>query len=191
MNFMSFRYLTPFLPPILIIVSKYYPKYSLLLLSFFVTLLLILNPIKFFRFDSVINRYSYIDGYVTDMDTGYQVNEIVKYFKSLSQNEKIIVTTAVHTFNPESGVWIYLKKNPNITMAYLDGRMFGSQLDQIDCLHVSENTYFVAKLNNTENLQRFLDKVTVITNPHNSDYSTIYKIKSDCTGSFARLDLTK
>lgn len=188
MNFMSMRYITPFLPPLVI-----FSAYSLsqkskwvigLVLAFpaAVSLLLLLNPITFFRLESRINKYSYIEGYLTGADTGYEVNEIVKYFTPIAKNQKIVVTTAVHTFNPESGVWNYLRKNPNIKMAFLDSRLLGS-LEGIDCLKSPVPAYFVAKLNDTTGMENYFDKVTVITNSYNADYSTVYKLKENCPAS--------
>lgn len=195
MNFMIFRYLTPLLPIIVIPIAFAITQKTKLLLPLIIfpalfSLVLIINPVEFFRLQSKFTKYSYQDGYVTGFDTGYQVNEVVRYLKEKSADGKIYVGMAVHTFNPESGIWAYFRKDPKVTVSYFDqGLFYPGDLDKVDCFTTNRPLFFVAKLDDTVGLSRYLEKVTVITNKYNSDYSTIYTLKKSCTGTTVNLTL--
>jgi 4-amino-4-deoxy-L-arabinose transferase-like glycosyltransferase len=197
MNFMSWRYQTPFLAiaPILIAypLSKLHKYLQAIVFVFpaLFSLILIFNPVGFFRLQNQLTRFSYIDGYVTAYDTGYQLNAIVDYLKARSRKSPILVGIGMHSFNPESGIWDYFRKDPNVTVSYLDSKLFDPGiLDKIDCLTLDKPFYFVAKLNDTVGLEKFFTKVAVITNPYNPDYSTIYTFKTNCPGKTVFLNLT-
>jgi 4-amino-4-deoxy-L-arabinose transferase-like glycosyltransferase len=195
MNFMIFRYLTPMLPLITIFAALAVSQKTKFLLPLVVfpaifSAILLIDPAGFFRLQSKLTKYSYQDGYVTGFDTGYQVNEIVRYLKEKSVNEKIYVAIAVHTFNPESGIWAYFRKDPNVTVSYFDqGLFYPGDLDKVDCFTANRPLFFIAKLNDTVGLSKFLEKVTVISNKYNSDYSTVYILKRNCTGTTINLSL--
>ncbi len=196
MNFMIFRYLTPLLPLCTIpigfaIHSK--PKLLLPLLIFpgIFSSLLIFHPETFFRLQSRITRYSYTDGYITGFDTGYQVNSIVNYLRTKAKKTPIYVGIAVHSFNPESGIWAYFRKDPRVTVTYFDSRLFDHGFaEKVDCLTSDRPLYFVAKLNDTAGLDKYIQKETTITNSKNSDYSTIYTLKGNCTTNVFHLTLS-
>ncbi len=198
MNFMSFRYQTPLLAlsPIIIAfalskISNPILKSIFLLLPAVFSLLLLLSPITFFRLQNQLTRYSYIEGYVSGHDTGYQVNAIVHWLKNQHPDKPIFVGIGVHSFNPESGIWAYFRNNPLITITYMDQILFPpGSLTQIKCLASPIPTYFIAKLDDTVGLEKYLEKVTVITNPYNPDYSTVYTLKKDCQGFTATLDVS-
>ena len=197
MNFMIWRYQTPLLavtPLIIAFALAKLNKYLIslcLILPAILSLILIFDPIAFFRLQSKITRYSYIDGYVTGYDTGYQVNAIVNWLRAQSVKQPIYVGIGVHSFNPESGIWAYFRKSKSVTVSYFDSRLFPpGALNLVDCLAANRPFYFVAKLNDTVGLDKYLDRVTVITNSYNPDYATIYTLKKDCQGSAINLDLS-
>ena len=195
-NDLSFRYLTPFVP-LLILPAAYYLSFRFfltvvaLVLPVFFTLQLMFYPVSYFRIKSRLTRYSYIGSYVTGYDTGYQVNALRSYINEVSRDRPIILATAVHTFNPESALAAYYRRYPRVQFAYLDGRLIGEEtIGAIDCISSDLPVYFIAKLDDKVNLDKFLEKVTVITNPYNFDYSTIYTLKTNCTGQTVRLNLS-
>ncbi len=196
MNFMIWRYQTPLLAVAPLIIGYALSKFKPLIIGVFLflpfvfSLILVADPIAFFNLQSKLTRYSYIEGYVTGSDTGYEVNAIVSYLKNLSKSQPIFVGLAVHTFNPESGIWAYFRKDPAVTVTYFDsGLMDPEIMRQVACLAAVRPVYFVAKLNDTAGLDKYLELVTVITNSQNSDYATIYTLKKDCTGPTVVLDL--
>ncbi|OGI26954.1 MAG: hypothetical protein A2184_02100 [Candidatus Moranbacteria bacterium RIFOXYA1_FULL_44_7] len=129
---------------------------------------------------------------MTGSDTGYQVNNIVKFLKDQSRTSPIVVGIGVHSFNPESGIWDYFRKDPNVTVSYLDSRLFDPQvLNNIECLSSDKPFFFIAKLDDTVGLEKYFEKVTVITNPHNSDYSTVYTFKTNCSSPPILLNLSQ
>ncbi len=182
-NALLFRYSVPFLPILLIPAANFFSRHKTLLtvsiiLNTLYLILLILSPPTYFNFFSKITPYSYASDYLTGYDTGYQVNAIRTYLAS--QTKPFYVTTKVASFNPESGLITYLHKDPLVTTAYLDQRLFGDSLTQYDCLSTNQPLYFIAKQNDTAGLEKFLIKKTVITNSYNPDFSTVYILKSDC-----------
>lgn len=192
-----FRYLTAFIPlaliPLALPLAKY-PKFLLPLLALpaLFSLVFIFQPISFFRLQTKFTHYSFLEGYVTGIDTGYQLNEIVKYLKDKTKQGPIFIGLAVHSFNPESGIWNYFRKDPNAVTSYLDAKTFPpGTLNQVECLSVDRPLYFVAKQNDTAGLEKFLGKITIITNPYNSDYSTIFTLKTPCTGPTLYLDSSR
>ncbi|OGD09125.1 hypothetical protein A2397_01505 [Candidatus Amesbacteria bacterium RIFOXYB1_FULL_44_23] len=198
-NFMAWRYQTPFLalaPLILALplvrISNNFIKSLFILLPLSFSLILIFNPILFFQIQNRVTKHSYIEGYVTGSDTGYQVNNIVKFLKDQSRTSPIVVGIGVHSFNPESGIWDYFRKDPNVTVSYLDSRLFDPQvLNNIECLSSDKPFFFIAKLDDTVGLEKYFEKVTVITNPHNSDYSTVYTFKTNCSSPPILLNLSQ
>ena len=104
--------------------------------------------------------------------------------------QNIIIATKVAAFNPEAGLLTYYRRSPNVQITFLDSRTLGPEISDYDCLSTGKPTYFVAKLNDTAGLERFLVNPIRITNPYNPDYSTIYTLKSNCPPSkTAYLDL--
>jgi 4-amino-4-deoxy-L-arabinose transferase-like glycosyltransferase len=195
MNFMIFRYITPFIPllifPAALFLSRH-PRWLIpvLILPIVFSLLITFNPLAFFQIQARVTRYSYIDGYVTGYDTGYELNEIVKFIRRESQKQPVYVGIAVHSFNPESGIWDYFRKDPRVTVSYFDTRLFDSEtFSQIDCVATDRPLYFIAKLNDTAGLDKWLQKLTKITNPYNPDYVTVYTLKSNCPGKTLQLSL--
>lgn len=185
-GYLSFRYLTPFMPPFLFSASHLFaarPKMALLsLLPGLATIItLLISPPHYFYAKSRITPYSYIYDYVNGLDTGYQVNAIRSFLNTQSHTRPIYIGMAVHAFNPEAAILSYYRKNPRATPAFIDATLLGDAVTQYDCIQLDRPLFFIAKLNDTAGLEKFLVPVTVITNPYNSDYSTIYTLKTDCT----------
>lgn len=196
-NSLAFRYLTPFIPLLILPAADFLSRSRTwailsLLLPIFFTTQLILFPQSYFYLKSRLTQYSYIESYVTGFDTGYQVEALRTYIDHLAASQPIVLTTAVHTFNPESALAAYYRRDPQVQFAYLDGRLIGdTAMSEIDCLSSDLPVYFVAKLNDTAKLDKYLEFVTVVTNPYNPDYATIYTLKTNCTGPTSKLNLTQ
>jgi 4-amino-4-deoxy-L-arabinose transferase-like glycosyltransferase len=179
------RYTTPFLPLILIPSAALFSRYSktliILLIPATISFIQIQNPPNYFRLLSHFTKYSYIEGYVTGFDTGYQVNAIMTYLKSRTESGPIMVGLQLLNFNPTAGVYIYSRKNPLLKPVYIDPT--ASEYEQYDCLTTPLPLYFVYVSKNLNQSLRFFKPVTIITNPFDIEAETIYSLRSDCPAS--------
>jgi hypothetical protein len=192
----NFRYLEPYLPLTVIpaafvLVSRRALAAVTLGIGGAVCLLQTVSPPDYFRFMSHITRYSYIEGYVTGDSTGYQVMESVKYFEKLAQKQPIIIGIALNVGNPEGALLVFLRRNPNIVMTYMDAQMLGGVTKNFDCLTSQTPLYFLAREKQQAGLDKFFTPVATITNSYNSDYHTVYTLNPDCTGKTFPIALTK
>lgn len=185
-GYLSFRYLTPFIPLFIFPLAAYLKSRRILLiltlaLPIIAAVTLIFSPVSYFQIKSRLTPYSYISDYVTGFDTGYQVNALVSRLDTLTGNQPSYIAMAVHAFNPEAALLAYYRKSSLLTPVFLDAKLFPADLSsRYDCLSVNQPLYFVAKLNDTAGLAKFLTPVTVVKNSYNPDYSTIYTLKTNC-----------
>lgn len=186
-GYLSFRYLTPFIPLLIFPAAQYLCHRSLWLsiatlsLPIISSLFLIFSPINYFQIKSHLTSHSYISDYVTGFDTGYQVNAIRHTLDNLTQNQPAYIAMAIHAFNPEAALLTYYRKSSTSTPIFFDSTVFGPEfISQYDCVITDRPLFFVAKLNDTAGLEKYLTKITTVTNSQNHDFSTIYTLKTNC-----------
>jgi ribosomal protein L30E len=121
---------------------------------------------------------AYLHGYTS----GYGINDTVNYFKSLSKRNKIIITIAENTGNPESAMIVYFNKLSNAQVVYMDASALGSVLSSYDCLSSNTSLYFVARDEQLAGLNKYLEKLDAIKNPYGPNTIGIYVLKKNCKG---------
>lgn len=147
------------------------------------SLVQIVSPIAFLRGLSRLTRYSYVEPYLDTHDSGFSVNNAVAYFKDLAQNRPLIVGLALNSGNPEAGLLVYLRHQPQITVAYLDRQLLGPAIDDYDCLRFDRPTYLVARDQGAAGLAKFAQPEKVIGNPVNSTTIHIFSLRQNCPPS--------
>jgi len=188
------RYLISFLP-FLVIPAAY--LISLLItknkvFGIFLTLLVLIIPFGFTTFQvadpanylQAFEKITYFgnSSYLRGFTAGYGVDQTVSYFKNISKQNKILVTVAENTGNPESAIIVYFNKSSTVQVVYMDGRLFGSALSAYDCLASDIPLYFVARDEQLVGLDKYLQKFKTIKNPYGPNTIGIYILKKDCRG---------
>jgi 4-amino-4-deoxy-L-arabinose transferase-like glycosyltransferase len=126
---------------------------------------------------------AYLHGYTS----GYGINDTVNYFKKLSKQNKIMITIAENTGNPESAMIVYFNKPSNAQVVYMDSNIFGPVLGSYDCLSSDIPLYFVARDEQLAGLNKYLQKVDTIKNPYGPNTIGIYTLKKNCKGKMLNL----
>lgn len=194
----SQRYLVAFLTPLIIFSSYFVLSVSkkriitfalvscTLVIPFIISIFLILKPAEYILLFSKITSYSETQ-YIKDFTSGFGIKEAFNYLTNASKKEKIFVTYATNSGNPESALIVYLNKHPEMQGAYLDSQLLGNITDGADCINLGKKTYFVSRDQQQAGLNKFFVKVTDFKNPY-SDYSIgIYTLKENCEGKTIKL----
>ena len=203
MSFVIFRYFLPLLPLLIVPAAYVFSLKPKILLPFLAvpaifSLILIFDPPAFFRIQSSLTPYSYSEGYVTGLDTGYQVNAVVDWLKNNTPKSRTIVGIPIYSFDLESGIKIYLKKHPTLSVSFFDYRMFSppEMLDSVDCFNFTRPFYYVFKPQDATPeeeafLAKYFQKHITITNSQNPDYANIYTPIYPCSGKAFTVDIQK
>lgn len=196
------RYLISFLPfmviPVAYIIVSIFRKnkfsgafimFILFSIPFGLTLLQIVNPVSYFL---LVERYASVSdmGYLRGFTSGYGVDETISYFQNLSKSHRIIITVGENSGNPESAMFDYFYRNPNVQVVYFDSRLFGSSLATLDCLSTTAPLYFVAREEQLVGLDKYLQKIKTIKNPYGTNTIGIYTLKKNCKGKTLKLQIT-
>jgi hypothetical protein len=188
------RYLVSFLP-FLVIPASYFMfliftknkvfgvflTLIILIISFCLTVFQVEDPANYLLEAQKLTYFGN-SAYLHEFTSGYGVDETVSYLKNLSKQNKIMVTIAENTGNPESAIIIYFNKSSNVQVVYMDSKIFGSALNSYDCLSANVPLYFVARDEQLAGLDKYLEKVRTIKNPYGSNTIGIYTLKKNCQG---------
>jgi len=160
----------------------------LFILPVLITLVQIVNPVLYFQFfDS--SRFSEGSSYVTGQTSGYGVREAIAYIEKLPQGRKIFVGQSLYTGTPESAVMVWFAKSKTITVGYLDRRLLGDSVNDVDCIQADVPVYFMSKENDVAGMEKFLVNVTFLKNLYNKNTIGIWKMKKKCAGKLMRVQL--
>ncbi len=187
------RYLAPYLAPLLLFAADWLSP-RLKLLSVFIipalaiTTLLIISPPDYFKFLSRFTRFSQITEYLSGRNTGYQVQATLEYLKSHLPQTPVYVAVAANAGNPEQAILTYMRHRPDTYIGYLHDNIFGDILKSVSCFSASVPVFFVARHDEQVGLNQYFMPVVKIANKYNSDYETIYTLKTPCTGKTLNLD---
>ncbi len=193
------RYLVAFLPFLIIpaacliyfVISKHkiIGEFSLVLVfivPFYLTVLQVAAPAGYLLLTEKLTYFT--NGtYLRGATAGYGVNETIDYLNSLAGGDKMIVTVAENTGNPESAILVYFNKSPNVQVIYMDGRYFPSSVLAYDCFSSQTPVYFVAREEQLVGLDKFLQKMQTIKNPYGPNSIGIYTLKKNCKGKTLEL----
>jgi 4-amino-4-deoxy-L-arabinose transferase-like glycosyltransferase len=135
-------------------------------------------------------KLTYFDnsGYLHGFTSGYGINGTVDYFKKISVKNKITVTIAENTGNPESAIIDYFNKSLSVQVVYMDARIFGPGINVYDCFSSSVPLYFVARGEQLAGLNKYLEKLKMIKNPYGPNTIGIYVLKKNCKGKTFQLN---
>lgn len=163
--------------------------FILFTIPFGLTLLQIVNPVNYFL---LMERYTPVSdmGYLQGFTSGYGVDQAISYFQGLSKNQKIIITIGENSGNPESAMFDYFYRNPNVQVVYFDSRLFGPSLSSLDCFSTSIPLYFVAREEQLVGLDKYLQKIKTIKNPYSTNTIGIFNLKKNCKGKTLKLQIT-
>lgn len=190
----SHRYLVSFLPPFVIFASYglmvIYQKFKVnkylffaipLLIPFFLSVFLILNPIRYIQFTSELSKHSLLE-YISGQTSGIGVLETVDFLRKDINGNNALVGIALNTGNPESAVIDYFQKSKNIKVSYLDLQLLGNSLKDIKCLKYKDPVYFVSRDEQQGGLNKYFSFLKRFKNPY-TDYSVgVYKLNENCSG---------
>ncbi len=190
----SQRYLVSFLPPFIIFAAygfvEIYKKIKLnndlffaipLLIPFFLSIFLILNPIHYIQFTSGLSRYSPLE-YINGQTSGIGVLDTVDFLKKETNGNNALVGIALNTGNPESAIIVYFHKSKNIKVSYLDSQLFSESLKGIQCLKYKNPVYFISRDQQQGGLNQYLYNIKAFKNPNAANLIGIYKLKESCLG---------
>lgn len=190
---LSFRYLTPLIPLLIIPAAEMFKSKKLLLTlsllpALVAYLILVFSPAQYFFIKDRLTRFSYLEGYITAPGSGYQVNALRNYFEGKAEKENIYVGVEIAAFNPTAAIYVYYRKNPHIIPAALDTSLFPEDLvGESDCISTDRPLYFLSTDQRKPTLFKFLEYVDTVSNPYSSETNEIYTLKSGCLGKTFRI----
>ena len=190
---LSFRYLAPLIPLLIIPTAEMFKSRKLLLTLSLIPalaayLILVFSPAQYFFIKNRLTRFSYLEGYITAPGSGYQVNALRNYFESKAEKEDIYVGVEIAAFNPTAAIYVYYRKNPHIIPAALDTSLFPEDLvGESDCIATDRPLYFLSTDQQKPTLFKFLEYVDTVSNPYGSETNEIYTLKSGCSGKTFRI----
>ena len=100
----------------------------------------------------------------------------------MPKGKKIFVGESVYTGNPESAFMVWFAKHSQITLGYLDRRLLGDSVNDVECIQADVPVYFVSKENEVAGLEKFLQNITYSKNSYNKNVIGIWKLKEKCEG---------
>lgn len=192
----SQRYLVSYLPLLVlfavyatsVIVHRYKPVLlsrmvwsMLFVIPVVVTLIQVTNPEAYFRFFES-SRFSEGSSYMTGRTSGYGVEDAITYIEQLPRGRRIFVGESLYTGTPESAIMVRFAKSKMITVGYLDRRLLGDSVNDVDCIKADVPVYFMSKENDVAGLEKFLENIIYLKNPYNKNIIGIWKMKEGCVG---------
>jgi 4-amino-4-deoxy-L-arabinose transferase-like glycosyltransferase len=201
----SQRYLVSYLPPLTLVASfavfyvssrweipSLHQVGRVLIICFvplLITLLQVFSPIMYFNLFS-FSRFSE-GSYVSGWTSGFGVSEAIRYIEAVSKKQqRIFVGESLYTGTPESAVMVWFEKNRKVTVGYLDRRILGDQVDSFNCLQTDIPVYFLSKDRDVAGLEKFLENLTFLKNPYNTNKIGIWKVRTSCEGKAMKVRLT-
>lgn len=139
-------------------------------------LLLLVKPERYFHFFPQ-NQAILVDKsqYITNWTSGYGIEPVVDYLNQASQEEKILVGVRLDSGNPESAIFVYLERNPNIDLFY-----YPLDKKSIELLTSSEFPYqafVVTRDNQVGGMEKYLEEINKFFKPGRENYVGLYQIR--------------
>lgn len=150
-------------------------------------LTLMFSPVKYFDTLAKFTNQSQKGGYISSWTSGYGINETVDYLKKQAKNKRTVASVRLDAGNPESAIFAYFNGSRQIIPTYLDSRMFGEQLAEVDCLEASIPVYFVSRDIQMAGLNKYFEEVERFYKPEGENFIGIHKLKEDCEGKTLKL----
>lgn len=188
------RYLVSFLPLILLFAAselktlkkktgRLYPLIvtGTFLIPILLTTVQMVNPLGYVKLTSPSTKQT-DSGFILGQISGYGIETINSRIKEYSKGGPLVLLTAINIGNPESAVRTYFNKSANIKVGYLDKKMFGVNLDGVNCLNPQVPTLYVSRDEQQSEMNDYLEEVSRVNHPY-SEYSLgLYKFKANCSG---------
>lgn len=188
----SQRYLVSFLPFLTILFASFFENFKSkrkihlpiltvsLITPFIISSILIYNPLTYFQSANKISSFSeYLT--VSGQSSGYGINKTIKYLEKENAKNKIIVTYAENTGNPESALSIYLSKQ-NIMNGYFEMKYLEGIAKDAECIQLQsgQDIYFISRFQQLAGFENYVEKIKTIRKPIGNDTIGIYKFIKGC-----------
>lgn len=189
------RYVSPFLPLSVLIVSyliTYFSKWSkvlfisLAIIPIYFLSLQLFRPETYFTQLKRVTTYSQSEEYVQNSTAGYAVTEAVQYLKN-NHDSLSVIAVRLDTGNPENAIYTYFHKDTMRVPSFLESRMIAN-VSHYQCLTYKVPVYFVSRDFALGGLDTYLQEEKRFYNPENRSSVGIYTFKTSCRGN--TLDLS-
>jgi len=188
---LSPRYIVSFLAPVTLFcvvgVKFFVKKYSLnlflvygivLVVPFFITVIQIFSPLKYFSVASSVTSLSQKNEYVTEWPSGYGIPEVINFLNSRAKDGAILAGVRIDAGNPENAIFTYFNSSRFVRPIYFDVKVIRS--DGLDCISVEKPLYFISRDNQLAGLDKFLEEVKRVYKPEGRSYIGIHRLKTNC-----------
>lgn len=159
---------------------------SLSIPAYFTTLQ-IFSPLEYFSNMSKLTKFSQEDEYVIGWPSGYGFPQVRTFLKEHGKDTIIFAGVRLDSGNPEDAIFTYFNRDTYIKPIYFDKRTIRENVEDYDCMHAKNQTYFISRDNQLAGLDKFLQEVTRIYKPEGKSYIGIYTLKTPCRGKTLNL----
>lgn len=142
----------------------------------FYDLIQLIKPEKFFDYVPQ-NQAILMDKsqYITNWTSGYGIKPVVEYLKKASQEEKILVGVRLDSGNPESAIFVYLEKNPNIDIFYYP--LDEPSIEFLTAPDFPYQIFVVTRDNQMGGMEGYLEEINQFFKPENKNYVGLYELR--------------
>lgn len=142
----------------------------------FYGLIQLIKPEKFFNYfpqnQAVLTDKTQ---YITNWTSGYGIQPVVDYLNQMGEEEKILVGVRLDSGNPESAIFVYLKKNPNIDIFYYP-------LDEPSIKFLTTpgfpyQIFVITRDNQMGGMEDYLEEINQFFKPENKNYVGLYRLR--------------
>lgn len=192
----TIRYTTPFLPLFLLAASfaivflyQKFPKISALVIfisligSGYLTFVQITDPLMYFNYIEKITKISEKEEYVKYWTAGFGVREIFDTIQLQSNNKPIYIAVRPDSGNPENAMFVYARKNNNITPLYFSKEIAEQTLPGASCIRSQKPFFFVSRDDQLAGLEKDIVEIKRVYKPESKHYVGLYTLKErqDCS----------
>lgn len=160
------------------------PKYKNIFFGLIIGIMAVLSitqiffPLSYYRFLSFVPK-AQGDLDLAGWTSGYGVKDAADYIKSLPQQKKIIVFISIdHSGNPEDGIYIYLRKVPNvIVIGDINYQYLIRFKNHFKDVIESADFYYISRGNQLSYFEKVLIPVSKFKKPLDEEFVGVYKIR--------------
>ena len=142
-----------------------------ILFPFVLTVLLLFKPLAYFSVFAKLTDIANTE-YVSGFPSGYGIPEAVTYLQNKSKQSHITVVLRSDSGNPEDAMFVYLKRQKNITVTWL---YFSCRNGNVNPL-LREPTYLVSRNNILAGMERCVKLDKKLNKPEGDDFVGIYRL---------------
>ena len=151
-----------------------------LFLPFAIILLQLISPIHYFSVLEKVSSFSHKEFYIEGWTSGYGVQEAVAYLNAQAKDQQIRVWTRGDWGNPETSMFIYLRRNPNISLSFFNHENMQRLFQPRAKNWKDVPTYFVSRDENLVGLEHFSKLERKFFKPGEKNFIGIYRLQTFC-----------